>query len=62
MYGSLTKLQCCGQILQDIFETYKTFPQCIKTEFDFIVNVFRIGFFKLLNNDDEKFSKTYTVN
>ena len=32
-------MQCFGQILQDSFETYKTFPQCIITEFEYIVDV-----------------------
>ena len=31
-------MQCCGQILQGSFETYKTFPQCIISEFEYIVD------------------------
>ena len=32
-------MQCCGQILWDSFETYQTFPRCIITEFECIVDV-----------------------
>ena len=32
-------MQCCGHILQDSFETYKTFTRCIITEFECIVDV-----------------------
>ena len=32
-------MQCCGQIPQDSFETYKTFPRCIITEFECIVDI-----------------------
>ena len=56
-------MQCCGQI-QDSFKTYKTCPRCIIIlSLSAIVEVqimtlggyvFRIGFFELLNNDDEK--------
>jgi len=35
MYG----MQCCGQILLDSFETYKTFPRCISTEYERKVDV-----------------------
>ena len=35
MYG----MQCCGQILLYSFETYKTFPRCIITEFERKVDV-----------------------
>ena len=54
-------MQCCGQILQDSFETYNTFSRCIITEFEF--QTFKImnlsGYdsesaFLLLNNDDKK--------
>ena len=31
--GQTGYLRCCGQNLQDSFETYKTFPRCIITEF-----------------------------
>ena len=31
--------QCCGQILQDSFEIYKTFPRCIIIKFEWIVDV-----------------------
>ena len=52
-----------GQILLDLFETYKTFPRCIITEFECIVDVqnhefgwirFQNRVFKLSNNDEEK--------
>ena len=57
------RMQCCGKILQDSIEIYKTFPRCIITEFECIVDVhnhefgwvrFQNRFLKLLNNDDEK--------
>ena len=32
-------MQCCGQILKDSFETYKTFPRWIITEFECKVDV-----------------------
>ena len=32
-------MQCCGQILWDSFETYKTFPRYIITEFECKVDV-----------------------
>ena len=32
-------MQCCGQILWDSFETYETFPRCIISEFECIVDV-----------------------
>ena len=48
-------VQCCGQILWDSFETYKTFQRCLITDFECIFDgqnhkfgsgyVFRIGFF-----------------
>ena len=54
-------MQYSGHISQDLFETYKRFLRCIYTEFERKVdvhelggNVFRIGFLKLLKNDDEK--------
>ena len=28
-------MQCCGQILKDSFETYKTFPRCINIDTEF---------------------------
>ena len=34
---------CCGQILWDSCETYKTFPRCIITEFEYIVDVHEFG-------------------
>ena len=61
--GVELSMQYCGQILKDSFETYKTFPRCMITEFKCIVDVqihefgwlrFQDRFFKLLNNDDEK--------
>ena len=61
-------MQCCGQILQDSFETYNTFSRCIITEFEF--QTFKImnlsGYdsesaLLLLNNDDEKYIKNSTV-
>ena len=63
MYGSLTENVVLWKILQESFETYKTFPRCIITEIDCIVDiqnnelggyVFRTDFHKLLNNDNEK--------
>ena len=32
-------MQCCGHILSDSFETYKTLPRCIITEFERKVDV-----------------------
>jgi len=32
-------MQCSGQILQDLFEKYKTFPRCIITKFECTVDV-----------------------
>ena len=63
-------MQCCGQILQDSFETYKTFPRCINAEFEHKADVqnyefggvrFQNSFF-LLVNDDEKYSNNSIVN
>ena len=60
-----------GQILLDLFETYKTFPRCIITEFECIVDVqnhefgwvrFQNRVFKLLNNDDENYTKKLSIN
>ncbi len=72
MYGSLTQNVVLWKMLQESFETYKTFPRCIITEFESAQStfkimdlggyVFRIGFFRLLNNDEEKYSKNCTVN
>ncbi len=31
-------MQCCGQTLYDSFETYETFPRCIITGFECIVD------------------------
>ena len=57
-------MQSCGQILQVSFETYETVTRSINPEFErkvdvqtqyFWVDTFsELGFFKLLNNDDEK--------
>ena len=56
-------MQCCGQILQDSFETYKTFYRSVNPEFERKVDVqnrtfgwirFQNFFFKLLNNEDKK--------
>ena len=64
-------MQCCRKILKDSFETYKTFPRCIITEFECIADVqnrefgkvrFQNCFFLLLNNDDEKYNKISIVN
>ena len=63
-------MQCCGKILQDSFETYKTFPRCIIAEFEHKADVqnyefggvrFQNSFF-LLVNDDEKYSNNSIVN
>ena len=63
-------MQCCGKILQDSFETYKTFPRCKITEIERKVDVqnyefggvrFQNSFF-LLVNDDEKYSNNSIVN
>ena len=35
----LKSMQCCGQILQDSFDTYKTFPRCKITEIERQVDV-----------------------
>ena len=65
------KMQYCGKTFQKSFETYKTFPRCIITEFERKVDVqnhqfewvrFQNRFFKSLNNDDEKGNKNVTVN
>ena len=64
-------MQYCRKDLQDSFETYKTFPRCIISEFEWKVDVqnhefgwvrFQNRFFLLLNNDDEKYSKNSIVN
>ena len=64
-------VQCCGQILKVSFETYKTFPRCIITEFERKVDVqnhefwwvhFQNRFFKSLINDHEKYSRNSIVN
>ena len=51
-------MQCCGKILKDSFETYKTFPRCKITEIEPKVDVqnhefgrwyvFRFGFFTII--------------
>ena len=45
-------MQYCELIFKDSFETYKTFPRCIVTEFEWVR--FQNRVFKLLNNDEEK--------
>ena len=57
-------MQCCGKLLSDSFERCKTFLRSVNPEFErkFDVQnsylgygyVFRIDFFNLLSNDDEK--------
>ena len=65
-------MQSCGKIRQDLFETYETVTRSINPKFERKVDVqtqyiwvdtfSELVFFKLLNNDDEKSSKNYTVN
>ena len=65
-------MKSCGQILQDLFETYETVTRSINPEFErkvdvqtqyFWVDTFsELVFFKLLNNDDKKCNKNSTVN
>ena len=65
-------MHCCGQILLDSFETYNSFPRCIISQFECIVDVqnheFRWVRFKnrvfllLLNNNYEKKRKNDTEN
>ena len=63
------RMQYCGQVHQDSFETYKTFLRCIITEFVRKVDfqnrpfggyVLGIVFLKLLNKDDKKCKKKST--
>ena len=61
-------MQCCEHHFLESFETYKTFPRCI-SEFKCKVDVqnefgwvrFQNRLFKLLNQDDEKYSKNSIV-
>ena len=39
MYGGLTEYAVLWTHFQDSFETYKTFPQCVITEFEYKVDV-----------------------
>ena len=63
-------MQCCGHILQDSFDTKKTFLRSVNPEFERKVDVqnrtfgwtrFKNFFFKLLNND-KKCKQNSTVN
>ena len=63
MNGGWTEYVLLWTFFKDSFETYKTFPWCIITEFEckldvgnhkLVGYVFRIGFFKLFDNDDKK--------
>ena len=60
-------MQYCRTFFKDSFETHKTFPRSIITEFEYIVDVqnhefhhhheFQNSFFKLLNNAGKNVNK-----
>ena len=64
-------MQCCEKLLQDSFETYKTFLRSVNPEFErkFDVQIptfggirFQNRFFELLNNNNIKCKQNSTVN